>query len=124
MYRYGGATGERLPLPKLPLNRRCPIDPDPGSATPKEAGLEHPMVDHVERRARHLTDMIDSLGVDRCRLARACCGEAYAAASRNCLTCSNPSSCLDFLAALSRGAVIPPHFCPNYELLKSYIIKP
>lgn len=104
--------------------RRCPIDPVRGSTTPEEARLDHPMVDHVERRARLLTEMIDRLGVDRCRLARACCGEAYAAASRNCLRCPNPSSCIDFLDALSRGAAIPPHFCPNYELLRSYITKP
>lgn len=82
--------------------------------------MDRPMVEQVERRARRLNDMIEKLGIDRSRLARACAGEALSLANRNCLKCSNPSACIDWVDAIAAGPLIPPHFCPNVDLLRSY----
>lgn len=82
--------------------------------------MDRPMVEHVERRARRLSDMIVKLGVDRSRLARAACGNAFTTARANCLSCPSPSACLDWLDAAANAETVPPHFCPNYQLLLCY----
>ncbi len=83
-----------------------------------------PMVDHVAQRELRLAEMIERMGVDPSRLRRGSHGEAFALASWNCVRCSHPTACSEWIDSLAAGPVVPPHFCPNCDLLKSYIIQP
>ncbi len=80
--------------------------------------VDWPMFHHVERRARRLNDMIERIGADRSRLVRRCGGATIAEASRNCLTCSYPTACMEWVADLSFDAEEPPEFCRNRALLR------
>ena len=77
--------------------------------------MEGPIVRHVERRARRLRDMIESLDVDEIALTRLDRGEAYVQARNNCLQCASVGGCLHWLESNSQEESAPV-FCPNRGL--------
>ncbi len=77
--------------------------------------MEGPIVRHVERRARRLRDMIDSLDVDEIALTRLERGEAYVQARNNCLRCASVGECLHWLQSANEKNAAPA-FCPNRSL--------
>jgi hypothetical protein len=83
------------------------------------------MVDHVAQRTERLKRLMETLGVNCLALAREHHGEAFAQASQNCIRCPHPGACLAWIEAQAQGtAAAPPHFCPNCELLRSYVTQP
>jgi hypothetical protein len=85
--------------------------------------MSRPMVYHVEQRGRHLDNIITRLGVDVSVFRRAAHGATFELARWNCVRCAHPSACEEWIETLGRGAQIPPHFCPNCELLRAYATK-
>lgn len=77
--------------------------------------MEGPIVRHVERRARRLREMIESLDVDEIALTRLDRGEAYVQACNNCLRCVSVGECLHWLESNSQEESTP-EFCPNRGL--------
>lgn len=77
--------------------------------------MEGPIVRHVERRARRLREMIESLDVDEIALTRLERGEAYVQACNNCLRCVSVGECLHWLESNSQEESAP-EFCPNRGL--------
>ena len=86
--------------------------------------MSRPMVDHVAQRERRLDDLIARLGVDRSRFTRADHGAVYEKASWNCVRCTTPNACLDWLDKLAIGVLPPPHVCPNCELIRAFVDMP
>lgn len=83
-----------------------------------ERHLDWPMFLHVERREQRLNAMIERIGADRSKLVRACGGATIAEASHNCLTCSFPTACAEWVADQSFDADEPPEFCRNRTLMR------
>ena len=70
-----------------------------------------PLSSRVELQARLLGEMMERLGVDPGKAARAGRGAAFATASRRCLFCSRSETCRHWLD--EPGNREPPSFCPN-----------
>ncbi|MGD9670030.1 MAG: DUF6455 family protein [Hyphomicrobiaceae bacterium] len=83
--------------------------------------MSRPMVNHVAQRERRLEQMLEWLGVDASRLRRDLHGATFEMASWNCVRCAHPNACQEWFDSLARGPMIPPHFCPNCDLLRSHI---
>lgn len=84
--------------------------------------MTRPMVDHVAQRERRLIDLITRLRVDISRFTRADHGTMFAKASWNCICCTHPDVCLDWITRRTAGEpAVPPRFCPNCELLRDFV---
>jgi hypothetical protein len=76
-----------------------------------------PMFKRVWRRAELTDRMIDELAVDPIIAARLDKGDAYREACANCIACSSPSDCRNWLDATER-LPLPPDFCPNSKFFE------
>jgi len=79
------------------------------------------MVNHVVQREQRLEEMLRQLGVDTSRFRREAHGATFEKASWNCVRCTHPKACQEWLETLGPDPMIPPRFCPNCDLLHSYI---
>lgn len=85
--------------------------------------MTRPMVQHVAQRERRLEQMMERFGVDISRFRRDAHGITFEIASWNCVRCAHPNACQDWIEKIGKGPLIPPHFCPNCDLLHSYIVQ-
>lgn len=83
--------------------------------------MSRPMVSHVAQREQRLEQMLQRLGVDISRFRRDGHGATFEKASWNCVRCAQPNACQEWFEKLGRGPMVPPHFCPNCDLLRPYL---
>ena len=93
----GGQKGREL----MPISRRWPI------------------FNPVRRRQELMDHMMQRLGVDVLTAIRADDGQAFVEARARCRSCLHESDCRNWLES-SEGLPLPPDFCPNANLLRTY----
>ena len=81
-----------------------------------------PMFHRVWRRAELTDRMIDELGVDPIVAARLDKGDVYREACENCLICSTPTECRNWLQAAERPP-LSPDFCPNSRFFERLLLR-
>lgn len=79
-----------------------------------------PMSREVERGARRLHDMMEGLGVETAALARHEVGKAFYFARTSCIGCVKAGICARWLA-LPPESRERPEFCPNIDLLETFV---